>query len=165
MSKNTLIIVIFFLNNLVYSQTKSETLNWLNEYYDKYGDCGEAHCDFYVDDNNFLIYRRKTTISDDFKKINLKKIKRIIFKQDKIISTWAYIYLECDSDEHAGFSISYYNSSPSYYPRNYMSITFYNNFYTDKIHLRYLKALLHIVKISGGNAKIISNRKKSKEPF
>jgi len=40
-----------------------------------------------------------------------------------------------------------------------MQLTFYNNFYTDKIYLRYLKALLHLVKMSGGDAKIISNRK------
>lgn len=72
-----LIIVILFLNNLVYSQTKSETLNWLNEYHDKYGDCGEAHCKFYVNDNNFYIEER--LLYKRIKKNKSKEIKRIIF--------------------------------------------------------------------------------------
>jgi hypothetical protein len=107
MNKNTLIFFLFFTSNLVYSQSKSETLSWLSEYYEKYSTCGEAYCEIYVDDNNFLFLTRRTSISYEINKINLKKLKRIIFKQEKIISTWSRIYLECDSEEYGEFGIGY----------------------------------------------------------
>jgi len=129
-------------------QNKTETIQWITEKFDAYKNPLEGKTEI----RNDYIYR----IGSDELRVKIKNIKKIAIKKSSYNSVdYATIELMFDAgkleykeNKDPEFKISKNESDKK------ISLIVLPNFLTDGLKERMEKALVHLVKLSGGNAVI-----------
>lgn len=139
-------MVLFY--QMAIGQNKTETIQWITEKFDAYKNPLEGKTEI----RNDYIYR----IGSDELRVKIKNIKKIAIKKSSYNSVdYATIELMFDAgkleykeNKDPEFKISKNESDKK------ISLIVLPNFLTDGLKERMEKALVHLVKLSGGNAVI-----------
>lgn len=133
--KKIILILLVLNSSFLFSQTKSETEKWIEEKYYEYQREVNSDDDLTFENGN-LIYRY---LGSDLPQIKIKEIKQVQIRLEKFNSKdevgWTAIYI-------------YYGKG------NYYKIGIDSKFYNGDLPNRMYKALIHLVKLYGGNATI-----------
>lgn len=160
--KNILLLftLIFLSVDIAFSQTRKETEDWIIEKFNSYRRPENIENQLEIADGILYHYNATTKLA---MRVPIKDIKEIEIKQESWGDGdfWVNIYLYTDTNKMAMKSFSKY-SPDEYYnitPDTKTHIPLSNKFYYGKMFPRMEKALLHLIKLNGGNA-VIKN-----EPF
>ncbi|MFT3796472.1 hypothetical protein [Flavobacterium sp.] len=134
--KHKLLLLIIFFSSLSFAQSKTESKEWIVEKYNEFKRVNEYSNEFDLNfENEFLIIKTYKSLY----KIQIKDIKKIQIKKER----W-------DNDDKEGWSSVYF-----YYGKNdSVEITMSSEFIESGYKKRMENALLHLIKLYGGNATI-----------
>ena len=162
--KKVLLLIILLTYNSIFSQSKSETENWIIEKYNEYESPVNRTRELIFDDGYIYYLWIFTENYGYWTQLPIKEIKSIKIHHKKFDANdtegWDVItlYFEKNKSKTKDAKPSennYYETSES----TSIDIKLSNNFINDGLKPRMEKALIHLVKSYGGNATI------KKEPF
>ncbi|PHR74170.1 MAG: hypothetical protein COA67_02045 [Lutibacter sp.] len=156
--KRILTILLLLITTNIFSQTKKETEEWIVEKYNQFERVNSLSntMDLFFE-NNFLYYEYLNA----FFKVEIKDIKEIEFKKERFDNEdkegWISLWIRFDNG-----SLFYKRASENGFSKSTdttFKIPLSSDLGKDDYQKRLEKALLHLIKLNGGNAKI------KKEPF
>lgn len=156
--RRTLTILIILFTSNIFGQTKNETEEWIVEKYNQFERVNSLSntMDLFFEDD-FLYYE----YLNSFFKIKIKDIKEIEFKKERFDNEdkigWISLWIRFDKDKLLHKKSNEDNFSKS--NDTAFKIPLSSDLELDDYKKRMEKALLHLIKLNGGNAKI------KKEPF
>lgn len=156
--KRTLTILILLITTNIFGQTKKETEDWIVETYNQFERVNSLSntMDLFFE-NDFLYYEYLNA----FFKIKIKEIKEIEFKKERFNSEdkvgWISLWIRFGNGSllYRGASENEFSKSTDTAFKIPLSCELGNEDYQKRLE----KALLHLIKLNGGSAKI------KKEPF
>lgn len=143
----SIIFVLLLLNIQLHSQSLNETQNWIVQKHNNY--CSKEYISYGV------TYPRKTTleIKDGYliyNNITANFIQKVKIKDIKTIEVIHYITEE--SDEGYKMQLICFETKDNYFDG--LTLFFGKNFETNDMKNRMIKAMIQLVKLYGGNAKV-----------
>lgn len=161
--KKTFLLIFLFITTLFYGQSKIETENWLEEKYNEYERSINSNMNLWIDEGylyyyftlyddpvkakeNGVLYRMKI---QDIKSIKI--IKKKFNSEDKI--GWSYLTLYTNSNKI--FSKDFpENNNFTCTNEGFLNIPLKAEFIDEGVNIRFQKAIIHLVKLYGGNATV-----------
>ncbi|MGG7034924.1 MAG: hypothetical protein ACI7YS_06980 [Flavobacterium sp.] len=152
--KKTLIILAIFSCSLLFSQTKSETEEWITETYHKFNTINPNY-DLYFE-NNYLYYRYiGVNFREMVMRVKVKDISKIEIRQEgrKGVKDYANVYIYFKKEKYQlKFDEDDSFTTHNVYTKFAISIT--PDLIKDGYKKRMEKAFIHLVKLNGGNASV-----------
>lgn len=156
--KRTFTILLLLFTITTFSQTKKETEDWIVEKYNEFERVNSLSntMDLFFE-NNYLYYEYLNA----FFKIKIQDIKEIEFKKERFNNEdkegWISLWIRFDSGK-----LFYKRANESDFKKDTdtaFKIPLSSELGTNDYQKRLEKAILHLIKLNGGNAKV------KKEPF
>ena len=156
--KRTITILLISISTIVFGQTKKETEEWIVEKYNEFERVNSLSntMDLFFE-NDFLYYEYLNA----FFKVRIKDIKEIEFKKERFDNNdnegWISLWIRFDSGNslYKGANENEFNKSTD----TSFKMPLSSDLNKDDYQKRLEKAIIHLIKLNGGSAKV------KKEPF